>query len=66
LESLWRAHALAGRASLSQQDEAAAREEFTRAREILSQLEQQWGSEAFKGYMARPDVQTSYNQLGGQ
>ncbi|HEX8138442.1 MAG TPA: protein kinase [Pyrinomonadaceae bacterium] len=66
LESLWRAHSIAGRASLSQQDEAAARDEFTRARETLSQLEQQWGSEAFKGYMARPDVQTSYNQLGGQ
>jgi tetratricopeptide (TPR) repeat protein/predicted Ser/Thr protein kinase len=66
LESLWRAYTIAGRANLSLRDEAAAREEFARAREALSQLEQQWGSEAFKGYMARPDVQTSSNQLGGQ
>jgi serine/threonine protein kinase/Tfp pilus assembly protein PilF len=66
LESLWRASLIAGRANLLQQDEAAAREEFMRARETLSQLEQQWGSEALKSYTARPDIQTSYNQLGGQ
>jgi tetratricopeptide (TPR) repeat protein/tRNA A-37 threonylcarbamoyl transferase component Bud32 len=65
MESQWRARLIAGRAYLLKQDETAAREEFTRAREALSQLAQQWGSEAFKSYQARPDLQTSDKQLGG-
>jgi tetratricopeptide (TPR) repeat protein/tRNA A-37 threonylcarbamoyl transferase component Bud32 len=65
LESQWRAWLIAARASRVERDEAAARYDLSRANEILSQLEQKWGTEAFKSYTARPDVQSSHKQLGG-
>ncbi|HEX8774992.1 MAG TPA: tetratricopeptide repeat protein [Pyrinomonadaceae bacterium] len=65
LESEWRAWLIAARASRLQRDETTARDNLSRASEILSQLGQKWGTEAFKSYMARPDIQSSQKQLGG-
>jgi serine/threonine protein kinase/Tfp pilus assembly protein PilF len=64
-ESEWRAWLVAARASRIERDDTTARDNSARAGEILSQLEQKWGTEAFKSYTARPDIQSSRKQLGG-
>jgi tetratricopeptide (TPR) repeat protein/tRNA A-37 threonylcarbamoyl transferase component Bud32 len=64
VESEWRALALAGIASRRAGDEAAAREYLARARALLSQLEQSWGTDA-PGYFARLDVQRLRSVLDG-
>jgi serine/threonine protein kinase/Tfp pilus assembly protein PilF len=60
-ESEWRAWLVAARA---ERDEAIRRSYTARASEILSSLEQKWGTDAFNSYMTRPDVQISRQQLG--
>ena len=60
-ESEWRAWLVAARA---ERDEATRRSYTARASEILSSLEQKWGTDAFNSYMTRPDVQISRQQLG--
>jgi len=65
VESEWRALAHAGRAAQMSGDGAAAREHFTRAVALLSQLEQSWGAEAAGSYTARPDVQLLKKHLDG-
>jgi tetratricopeptide (TPR) repeat protein len=64
LESEWRAWLIAALASRRQNDENAAHDELKRAAELLSQLEQKWGTEAFNSYAARPDIQALRTQLG--
>jgi tetratricopeptide (TPR) repeat protein len=55
-ESEWRAWALAARAS--RRPGGAESEDYaSRARSVLSDIEQRWGADAFAGYLSRPDVQ---------
>ncbi len=62
-ESQWRALTLAAQAAQNVGDKAGAREYAMRAREPLSKLEQQWGSDNFKSYLGRPDIQRLRKQL---
>jgi len=64
LESEWRAWVIAARASRLKRDERAASEQMAEASNVLSQLRQRWGDEAFNGYLSRPDIQFSRKQLG--
>ena len=64
-ESEWRAWVLAARASRRQANEAAAQTQLSRAANLLSDLRQKWGAETFNTYIARPDIQFSYKELGG-
>jgi tetratricopeptide (TPR) repeat protein len=65
LESAWRALIIAARASRLKHDESAAREQLARAADVLAQFRQRLGDEAFNAYLARPDIQFSHKQLGG-
>jgi len=64
LESEWRALLIESLASQRLNEPDKAREQAAQAKASVSQLEQKWGAEAFKVYMARPDVQANYKQLG--
>jgi uncharacterized protein HemY len=64
LESQWRACLIAARASERLGDPDKAAQHFERGRNILRELEKQWGSEAYKGYTSRPDIQAYYKELG--
>lgn len=64
-ESEWRAWVIMSRAHRRQGDVAAAQDDSARATEVLSQLQQKWGPEAFDRYLTRPDIQFSHKQLGG-
>ncbi|HEV7860533.1 MAG TPA: tetratricopeptide repeat protein, partial [Pyrinomonadaceae bacterium] len=64
-ESEWRAWLIAAIASRRKGDEGAARDQLAHAKEVLSQLEQKWGTDAFSKYLNRPDIQTSHTKLGG-
>jgi tetratricopeptide (TPR) repeat protein len=61
LESEWRAWVIAARASQQLGDKAKSEEQLRNAQNVRSQLEQQWGADAFKQYSLRPDVQ-AYSQ----
>jgi tetratricopeptide (TPR) repeat protein len=60
LESHWRSWAIASRASKDLGDSNKAEEQLRSAQFIRSRLEQQLGSEAFKQYTTRPDIQVYY------
>ena len=62
-ESEWRAWLIAGLASrrINQLDEA--RERMSNAGNALNGLEKKWGTDHFKSYLARPDVQFYRKQL---
>jgi tetratricopeptide (TPR) repeat protein/predicted Ser/Thr protein kinase len=64
-ESEWRAWLIVARAWRELHDEDLARTRAARAGEILSGLEQKWGTEAFTSYTGRPDIQVYRKQLGG-
>jgi len=64
LESEWRAWLIAAQASQLLGDKNKADEQFTEAKSARSRLEQQWGTEAFKTYVLRPDIQVYYKELG--
>ena len=64
LESQWRAHLIAARANERLGDTAKGEEQRQRARNVLRYLEKQWGSEAFKSYTSRPDIQVYSKELG--
>jgi serine/threonine protein kinase/Flp pilus assembly protein TadD len=66
LESEWRAWVVAARASRLKHDERAASEQLARAADVLSQFHQRLGDELFSAYLARPDIQISHKQLGGE
>ena len=63
LESEWRALQFAARASLLAGDAIKAREYATEAERLLSNLQEQWGTEAYSGYLTRPDVQQQRRHL---
>jgi serine/threonine protein kinase/Tfp pilus assembly protein PilF len=60
LESEWRAWVIASRASKNSGDSIKAQEQMKNAESTRSRLEQQWGSDVFKQYAARPDIQVYY------
>ncbi|HEX8098212.1 MAG TPA: tetratricopeptide repeat protein, partial [Pyrinomonadaceae bacterium] len=62
-ESEWRAWLVAARAARKLGDGGKAEEYASRAASLLAGLEQRWGSENFKSYSARPDVQHARRQL---
>lgn len=61
-ESEWRAWIVAGLAS--QRLNRPALDQFTKAKAVLSQLQQKWGDEVHKQYLLRPDIQVYAKQLG--
>ena len=63
-ESEWRAWLIAALASQRLGDADQARQQLAQAKAVASQLQQRWGAEAFKLYLARPDIQVYYKQLG--
>jgi hypothetical protein len=55
---------IAARANERLGDVAKAAEQRQAAKNVLRELEKQWGSEAFKSYTARPDIQAYSKELG--
>jgi serine/threonine protein kinase/Tfp pilus assembly protein PilF len=64
LESQWRAYLIAALANERLGDTAKAAQQRQQAKNVLQELEKQWGSDAFKSYTARPDIQIYSKQLG--
>jgi tetratricopeptide (TPR) repeat protein/tRNA A-37 threonylcarbamoyl transferase component Bud32 len=64
LESEWRAWLTAAQASQQLGDKPKADEQLNQARSARARLEQQWGAEAFKTYISRPDIQVYSKELG--
>jgi len=62
-DSEWRAWLVAARAGRRLDEETKSREYARNAGDRLSRLEQKWGTEAYKGYLTRPDVQHLRSQL---
>jgi tetratricopeptide (TPR) repeat protein len=62
-ESTWRAWLIAGEAAQKISDRENARIYLKNASDAFSSLEQKWGSETFKSYQARPDIQLYRRQL---
>ncbi|MGH9931140.1 MAG: tetratricopeptide repeat protein, partial [Pyrinomonadaceae bacterium] len=62
-DSEWRAWLIAARASERLGDATAARQYATQAVTRLANLEQEWGAEAYNGYLARQDIQRFHQQL---
>lgn len=59
----WLAWLIAARVSKANNDTAKAQEYATKAQEILSGIQQQWGNDNYNSYLNRPDVQLSRKQL---
>ena len=62
-ESEWRAWLIAGLASQKSGDNDSARSQLANASARLSSLQQKWGAEVFKSYLARPDIRVYRQQL---
>jgi len=62
-DSEWLAWLVAARASRSAGDTQKAQEYATRAQDLLSGLQQKWGTDNYNFYLNRPDVQFSRKQL---
>jgi tetratricopeptide (TPR) repeat protein len=60
LDSEWRAWVMASRANKELGHSDLAQEQMRNAETTRSKLEQQWGTEVFKKYAARPDIQGYY------
>jgi tetratricopeptide (TPR) repeat protein len=63
-ESEWRSWLLAARANDQLGNKQVAEEQRAQAKVVLAKLEQPWGSEVFKQYTARPDIEFYRRQLG--
>ena len=63
IESESQALLIAAQASENLGDKAKAREYAMRAEDTFTKLEQRWGSEDYKSYLSRPDVQRLRRQL---
>ena len=63
LESEWRASLIAALASKKLSDNEKYDQYLAEAKTVLSRLEQAWGEETFKLYVARPDIQFYRKQL---
>lgn len=61
--SEWRAWLIAAQASHRLQDETKVQESAAHAAELLTALERAWGTNDYKGYLSRPDVQRYRKQL---
>ena len=61
--SEWRAWLVAARASQRAGNLEVARDYASRATNLLAELQQKWGADAFNVYQARPDVQHCRKQL---
>lgn len=61
--SEWRAWLMAARASRGLRAEAQAREYAQQASASLSGLEQKWGTDVYRSYLARPDAEYYHRQL---
>lgn len=61
--SEWQALLTVAQASDKTGDKTAARGYAMRARDTLSKLEQRWGSDNYKTYLSRPDIQRLRQQL---
>jgi serine/threonine protein kinase/predicted negative regulator of RcsB-dependent stress response len=64
LESEWRALLVVARANDKIGNKAAAAEQFAQVRELFTKLEQEWGSDAYKSYISRPDIQFLFTKIG--
>jgi serine/threonine protein kinase/Tfp pilus assembly protein PilF len=64
LESEWRASVIAAQASQALGDQTTAEQLLSSARNARSKLEQQWGTDAFRSYLTRPDIQMYDKELG--
>ncbi len=62
-DSEWHAWLIASRARMRTGDKTKAREAASRAADLLSSLEQKWGTDAYRSYLTRPDIQFSRSQL---
>jgi len=62
-ESEWRAYAMQARASDKLGDKEKARQLVVQANTTLASLEAVWGSDNYKSYLARPDVDELRRQL---
>ena len=61
--SEWQALLIGAQAAQNLGDKSTARGYAMRARDTLSKLEQRWGSEYYKTYLSRPDIERSRKQL---
>ena len=61
--SEWRALLVAAQASRNLGDKNKAHEYLMGAKDLLAKLEQRWGSENYKSYLSRPDIQQFRKQL---
>jgi serine/threonine protein kinase/tetratricopeptide (TPR) repeat protein len=62
-DSEWRALLIAARASELAGDKSAALDYGTQADRLCAGLDQKWGTEAYAGYLRRPDIQNYRNQI---
>ena len=60
----WLAWLTAARAGSKIGDDNVARDRAKRSADLLAVLEQQWGVEHYRSYLARPDIFVFRNQLG--
>lgn len=65
MEPEWRACLIATEASRKLNDAEKSVRYSSRAANLLSALQQKWGEETFKTYLARQDVQLYYKRLNG-
>jgi serine/threonine protein kinase/Tfp pilus assembly protein PilF len=61
--SAWQALLIAAQASQNLGDKNRAHEYAMRASDTFSKLEQRWGSDNYKSYLSRPDIQRFRKQL---
>ena len=59
----WLAWLIAARASRASGDVEKTRDYASRAQQVLSGIQQQWGNDNYNSYLNRPDVQISRKQL---
>jgi hypothetical protein len=64
LESEWRAWFIASRANAALGNNDQSVEQARKSSDISNQLQQQWGPEAFKRYISRPDIQVFMKGTG--
>jgi tetratricopeptide (TPR) repeat protein/predicted Ser/Thr protein kinase len=64
LESEWRAWFIASRANAELGNKDLSDEQVKKSSDISNQLQQQWGPEAFKRYISRPDIQVYMKGTG--
>ncbi len=61
--SEWRSMVIAAQAGQNMGDKTKAREYAMRATDLLSRLEQRWGSENYQSFLSRSDIQRLRKQL---